>query len=294
MFDITPGYDSINKLLDTHTQISEGRPMKGLFLFALAVILLLFAGTAQPSETLTASGHPQYPPIMWKEGGSIIGAGPELVKLLFKDLNVTVRSPYRGNWDRVQEETRSGKTDVIVGLYMTEERKEYLEYSNPYARDPVVIFVAKNKAFKYAKWDDLIGKKGTTTTGDSFGQAFDKFITEKLSVARSEKVEENFAKLLDGRADYFIYAMYSGLFESERFGISEKIEFLPVNVSVENFYIGISKRSPFVKYLPQINKKLDDLIMDGTVDRLIERYADRYRNFVLNQKKKGSPAKVKR
>lgn len=268
--------------------------MKNCFFFALAVVILLFATTAQASEVLNASGHPQYPPIMWKEGGSIIGAGPELVKLLFKDLNVTVRSPYRGEWDKVQEEARSGKTDVIVGLYMTEERKKYLEYSNPYARDPVVIFVAKNKAFKYAKWDDLIGKKGTTTIGDSFGQAFDKFIAEKLTVTRSAKVEENFAKLADGRADYFIYSMYSGLFESERLGISEIIEFLPINVSVENFYIGVSKRSPFVKYLPQINKKLDALIMDGTVDRLIEKYADQYRNVVLNQKKKGSPARLKR
>ncbi len=263
--------------------------MKNCFLLALIAGFLLLGGITQAAEMLTASGHPQYPPIMWKENNSIIGAGVELVKLLFKDLNVTVRSPYRGRWDKVQDEAKQGKIDVIVSLYMTEGRKAFLEYSNPYAKDPVVVFVAKGKAFNYAKWDDLIGKKGTTTIGDSFGQEFDKFISEKLTVTRSAKVEENFSKLINGHADYFIYAMYSGLFESERFDISDKIEFLPISVSVENFYIGISKRSPFVKYLPEINKKLDELINNGTVDLLIDKYADRYRRSIANQKKKGGP-----
>ncbi len=294
-FNIIFFYDSIfqfsNDIILTNQEVEK---MKKFLLFALAVVILLSAGTPLiAAENLTASGHPQYPPIMWKEKNNIVGVGPELVNLLFKDLKVTVKTPYKGGWDKVQEEAKQGKIDVLVGIYMTEERKKYFEYSNPFAKDPVVIFVAKGKAFKYAKWDDLAGKKGTTTVGDSFGQAFDKFITEKLTVTRSAKVEENFAKLTGGQADYFIYAMYSGLFESERLGIADKVEFLPVNASVENFYIGISKKSPYVKYLPQINKKLDELIMNGTVDKLIDKYSDQYRKTVLIQKKKGSPAKVK-
>jgi polar amino acid transport system substrate-binding protein len=259
--------------------------MKKSLLLLLAVVFLMSAGIIQAAETLTASGHPQYPPIMWKEKNTIVGVGPELVTLLFKDLNVRVKSPYKGGWDKVQEEAKQGKVDVLVGLYPTEERKKYFEYSSPYAKDPVVIFVAKGKAFPYAKWDDLVGKKGTTTVGDSFGEAFDKFIAEKLTVTRSAKVEENFSKLIDGRADYFIFAMYSGLFESRRLGISDKVEYLPVNASVENFCIGISRKSPFVKYLPEINKKLNDLIANGTVDRLIEKYSDQYKKSVSNKKK---------
>jgi hypothetical protein len=36
-------------------------------------------------------------------------------------------------------------------------------------------------------------KKGVTTAGDSFGQAFDRFLAEKLTVTRSATVEENFS-----------------------------------------------------------------------------------------------------
>lgn len=286
------GYANISRRLDEYARMSRRYQMKKSIVLVLLAAFLLAGGIAQAAEILTASGHPQYAPIMWKENKSIIGAGVELVTLLFKDLNVTVKSPYRGKWDKVQEEAKQGKIDVLVGLYMTEDRKAFFEYSNPYAKDPVVIFVAKGRTFNYTKWDDLVGKKGTTTVGDSFGQAFDKFISEKLTVTRSAKVEENFKKLIDGSADYFIYAMYSGQFESARLGISDKIEYLPVNASVENFYIAISKKSPFVKYLPEINKKLEELVKNGTIDQLIEKYSDKYRKTIVSQKKK-NPEKAR-
>lgn len=265
--------------------------MKRYLILAAAVMCLALPGFALASDTLVASGHPEYAPIMWKEGNNIIGAGPELVKLLFKDLNVTVKTPYSGDWNKVQQEAKEGRVDVLVGLYMTEDRKAFFEYSNPYAKDPVVAFVAKGKGFPYSKWDDLVGKKGVTTVGDSFGQAFDRFLAEKLTVTRSATVEESFSRLLKGRADYFIYAMYSGLFEADKLGMTNKVELLSKEVCVENWYIGISKKSPYVKYLPQINKKLDELINNGTVDRLIEKYGSQYRKSIA--KKKGSPAKTK-
>jgi hypothetical protein len=80
--------------------------------------------------------------------------------------------------------------------------------------------------------------------------------------------------------------MYSGLFEADKLGIANKVELLSKEVCVENWYIGISKKSPYAKYLPQINKKLDELINNGTVDRLIEKYGSQYRKSIA--KKKGA------
>jgi polar amino acid transport system substrate-binding protein len=251
---------------------------------------------AQAADILVASGHPQYPPVMWKEGKSIVGVGPELTAMLFKDLKITVRSPYMGTWDKVQEQAKQGKVDVLVGLYMTEERKSYIDYTNAFMKDPVVIFVAKGKAFPYTKWDDLVGKKGITTVGDSYGQAFDKFIAEKLTVVRSNNVDDCFVRLIDGAADYFIFAKYSGVFKSEKLGMAEKVEYCPTEAAVENFYIGISKKSPYAKYLPEINKRLDELVKDGTVERLVQQYTERYRKSMASAKaavEKAKPEKTK-
>jgi polar amino acid transport system substrate-binding protein len=234
------------------------------------VVFFLAANFVYAAKIILVSGSPEYPPIMWQEGDNIVGVGPEIVKMAFADLGITVNSKFKGSWTQVEQSIKNGDIDVLAGAFMTAQRKTFMDYSIPYMKDPVVIFVAKGKAFPYKKWDDLIGRKGTTTIGDSFGKTFDQFIFGKLTISRSLKVEGNFNKMLSGEADYFISAMYSGLIEAEKLGISDKIEYLPVYAATEALYIAISKESKFIRYLPQVNEKIEKLIKDGTVDRLID------------------------
>ncbi|MCX5810961.1 MAG: transporter substrate-binding domain-containing protein [Proteobacteria bacterium] len=234
------------------------------------VAFILTANLVYAAKTIIATGHPEYPPVMWQEGDNIVGVGPEIVKMAFGEIGITVDSKFKGSWTQVQEGIKEGAIDMMVGIYMTAQYKTFMNYSVPYMKDPVVIFVEKDKTFPYKKWDDLIGKKGTTTIGDSFGKEFDKFIAGKLTISRFLKAEDNFNKLLSAEADYFISALYSGLVEAEKLGISDKIEYLPAYATAEMFYISISKESKFIRYLPQINEKIEKLVKDGTVDKLID------------------------
>jgi len=241
-----------------------------------ALFVLFSAISAFAEQSLTASGHPEYPPVMWRQGDVITGVGPELLKLVFKPFGVAVKCPYKGDWSTAQSVLKKGAIDALVGVYLTEERKAFMEFSVPFMKDPVVIFVAKGKAFPFEKWDDLIGKKGATTAGDSFGQAFDVFISSKLDVKRSVTVKENFDRLLSGEADYFIFAKYSGEFEAKRLGIADKIESLKKDATVENFYFGFSKKSKVAPLLPKVNAQIAKLVNDGTVEDLIRTYTKIY------------------
>jgi polar amino acid transport system substrate-binding protein len=243
--------------------------MKFKILIAFTVFFLT-ANLVYATKIIEVSGHPEYPPVMWQEGDNIVGVGPEIVKMVFDDLGITVNSKFKGSWTKVEKGIKEGDIDVLAGVYMTAQRKSFMDYSIPYMKDPVVIFVARGQAFPYKKWDDLIGKNGTTTIGDSFGKDFDKFIANKLTISRSLKAEGNLNKVLSGEADYFISAMYSGLIEAEKLGISDKIEYLPVYITAETFYISISRESKFLRYLPKVNEKIEKLVKDGTIDRLIE------------------------
>ncbi len=250
--------------------------MKGRMILVAAALLVLTAWSMGPAETVVVSGHPEYPPIMWREGDTIIGVGPELVKRAFGDLGVSVDCIFAGNWAQVQEAQKKGTVDVLAGVYLTEERKAAMEYSVPYTQDPVVLFVAKGKAFPFNKWEDLIGKRGTTTTGDSYGQKFDSFITAKLTMERAATVQENFEKLLSGKADYFIFAMYSGNFEARKLNILDKIEQIKKPATVEDFYISVGKGSKYVSLLPELNRKIERMAKDGTVESLIKKYTTQY------------------
>lgn len=249
---------------------------KTIWLLFAAAILFLAAFLAPrlsknklPSE-LVASGHPEWPPIMYQQDDKIVGAGPEIVAKVFGDLGVKVDSKYEGPWDAVQSKAKDGTVDVLVAAYKTAERETYMDYSIPYTVDPVVLVTKKGKAFSYDKWDDLIGKKGVVTTGDSYGQDFDAFLKDKLTTQQVGTPAEAFALLENEKADYFVYALYSAENYFFKQKVSDQFEILPKYVSSENFYLTISKKSPFGSLLPQVNALLEKYKSDGTIDQIIE------------------------
>ena len=245
------------------------------------IVALLIAFTAcsskspvepGPQVSIMISGHPEWPPIMFRSGAVIDGAGPALVKKIFDGLQLRTAFPFSGTWDEVQAKARSGELDVLVAAYKTTERLTYMLYSDPYTTDPVAIFVAKGKAFAFDNWNVLIGKKGVAMVGDSYGQQFDDFAAANLQLTRATTAAQAFGLLSSGQADYFLYSLYAGDDFLKKAGTAAQFESLPRFVAEEPFYITISKKSPFVIYLDDINAAIAKFKADGTINALIAQY----------------------
>lgn len=243
-----------------------------LLIIVLFSYLAWYAMENKSSEKLLMSGHPQWAPIMYQDNERIVGAGPEIAGMVFDKLGIKSESKYAGAWDEVQNKAKSGDIDVIVAAYKTDEREAYMDYSIPYTVDPVALTVKKGESFSYDKWSDLIGKKGVVTVGDSYGQGFDDYITNSLSVEQVATPQEAFTLLDNGGADYFVYALYSTedyLYQNK---LADQFEILPTPVSAENFYFTFSKKSPYLDRLSDFNTELQKMIDDGTVNRIIEKH----------------------
>ncbi|MCX5751769.1 MAG: transporter substrate-binding domain-containing protein [Candidatus Saganbacteria bacterium] len=264
--------------------------MKIKFLFVLLVITVFIAITAfivsinrETRDYLLMSGHPEYPPFMWQEGDKIVGVGPEILSTACKELGIPFKNEFTGSWDQVFKEAQAGKLDAIVALFLTKERKAYLDYSVAYAKDPVAVFVRKDKVFRYRNWNDLVGRRGTTTVGDSYGQDFDSFIEAKLKMSRLKTAEDNFKALEKGEADYFIYGMYAGLFELKKVGLENQITYLTPYVTTQDFYLAISKKSRYAKDIPAINAIVSRMVKEGKVAQLTDKYLAYFEEKVLDQ-----------
>ncbi|MDX1559860.1 MAG: hypothetical protein R3193_13180, partial [Marinobacter sp.] len=75
--------------------------------FAVATLSLapVHALPAPPCNTLTVSGNPEYPPLLWrdeKHPGYLIGAVPALLEEITQPLGVNVEVRDIGSWARVQ------------------------------------------------------------------------------------------------------------------------------------------------------------------------------------------------
>jgi len=247
------------------------------------VILMTCAGIAYSEDVLISSGNQSYPPSSWQEGEAIVGVAAELTQMIFADLGIKAESKYVGPWKRVQKEANDGKIDVITTIYKNKEREEYLDYpQTPYMDDPNVIWVWKGKRFPFEKKEDLIGKKGLAVLGDSYGEEFDKFIAEKLTIERAAELLMNFKKLQAERGDYMPYGLHSGIIAAKQYGYDGKLEYLPKPLLSEGMYIAISKKSKFRKYLPELEKGIRKYKADGTIEKLIQKHIDLY---VKSQKK---------
>lgn len=254
--------------------------MKSKLLLAIAILaILLCAGCTNqaPKEekVVIVSGHPEWKPVMWlqeeNQEQKIVGIGPEVVEKVFSELGFKVDSRFVGPWDAVQLKAKEGEIDAIVALYKTKDREQYLFYSVPYTVDPIEVFVKKGNEFVLQNPESLFEKKGIATIGDSYGQEIDDLISQqKLQITRVATPEQAFALLEKNEGDYFLYSLYSGrrvIAESNLTNIHEL-----GTISHQNFYIGISKKSPIAELLPEINSILDRYNRDGTIQAIAQKY----------------------
>ena len=196
----------------------------GLTVFVALALTGNATFAADECAKIMATGHPQYPAIAYKDGDNIVGAAPRWSRQSPKSLKIPLESKYMGSWEEAQAAARDGKADMIFGIYYNDERAKYLDYVKPaFMFDDVAVFVVKGKEFPFKGPDDLIGKKGVTNQGESYGNEFDAFIKDKLDVARTAGIDAAFKDLMAGKADYLIAGYYPGVAEAAKAGLKDQI-----------------------------------------------------------------------
>lgn len=241
-----------------------------LSVFVALALTSTAAFAAGECAKITATGHPQYPVIAFQQGDAIVGAAPMLVEAIAKQLNVPLESKSMGSWADAQGAARDGKADMIFGIYYNDERAKYLDYVQPaFIYDDVAVFVAKGKAFDFKSQDDLIGKKGVTNEGESYGNAFDAFMKEKLDVTRSNGIAEAFTLLLAGKADYLIAGYYPGLAEAAKDGVKDKVEVLDQALVTAEMFVAFSKKSPCTALADKFGQAITEMTTDGRFDAML-------------------------
>lgn len=249
----------------------------------LALIIFCEPGVAAPScETLTASGNPEYPPLLWedpRDPGNLTGAATALLEEILEPLGVKLKVQSLGSWARVQRLARVGELDMVAGAFMTKERIQYMDYLlPPFTHLPTSVWVPKDQVFEYRHWPDLKGKHGSTLINNSFGQGFDRYAKENLQMAGVRTIEQSFEMALAGRVDYVLYERLQGQVKLQRLGLADKFVVLDVPVSNEGLFFTFSKNSPCNthEFRERIADRLYTLIKSGRLDELVREYTARY------------------
>lgn len=178
-------------------------------------------------------------------------------------------------WQRAQFSVQNGLVDAMITV-ATDARLDYSEAGNvPVALSRIRLFtVAGHPRFEQMKQittvQDLRGYRILTYLGDGWAR---QFLSDLKVDYGSNDLESVFRKLVWGRGDIFPQIGEVARHYISELGYEDSIVEVPdVELGHVEFRLLISKQSPFVKMLPEIDAALQDMWQDGTMERFGEKY----------------------
>lgn len=234
-----------------------------IILLSTAMLLGLSACGASSSQKLVMATNAAFPPYESVEGNEIIGIDPEIAKLIADDLGRELVIEDMA-FDSIIAAVQSGKADIaMAGLTVTEDRKQNINFSDPYTEAAQVIVVKKDSPVTSP--DDLEGK----TVGVQIGTTGDIYAGDiaDATIERYSKYFEAINALNQDKIDAVIVDREPAkVFVND----SDELKMIDKEFTLEEYAIGVAKEN--TELLDQINASLKKLQESGEIDKIINKY----------------------
>jgi len=251
--------------------------MKKIIALLLAVIMV-FALVACGSKTKTVESgklimatNAQFPPYEFYEGESIVGIDAEIAGAIAQKLGLELVIEDM-EFDSIIEAVKSGKADIgMAGMTVTDERKEVVNFTASYATGRQVVIVTEDSAITSV--DDLFVEGNNYVIGVQRNTTGDLYTTWDLedfglaTIDRYGKGADAVQALLTGKVDCVVIDNEpANAFVAETSGLK-----ILDTEYVEEMYAGAMNKSN-EKLFEAVDKALQELIADGTVQSIIDKY----------------------
>jgi len=250
--------------------------MKKIIALLLAVMLIVGL-TACGSKTntvekgvLTMATNAQFPPYEYYEGDAIVGIDAEIAGAIADKLGLELVIEDM-EFDSIIEAVKSGKADIgMAGMTVTPERQETVDFTATYATGKQVVIVTEDSPITSV--DDLFDVGGyvigvqRNTTGDLY-TTWDLEDEGLATIDRYSKGADAVQALLTGKVDCVVIDNEpANAFAAE----SEGLVILETEYVTEDYAGAMSKDN--TELYEAVNAALEELIADGTVQKIIDKY----------------------
>lgn len=219
--------------------------------------------TATEKPVLKMGTNATFPPYEFYEGEKIVGIDAEVAALIAEKLGMQLEIVDM-DFNSILSAVDSGIVDIgMAGMTVNEERLAQVDFTDSYAKGVQAVIVKADSDIKTI--DDLQGKTigvQETTTGDIY--ATDDFGEENIK--RYNKGTDAVAALVNGTVDAVIIDNEPAkAFVSE----AEGLTVLESSYADEDYAIAVKKGN---KLLSKVNTALGELIADGSVKTIVDKY----------------------
>lgn len=208
----------------------------------------------------------------YDENGELTGFETEFTKAVCEKLGVEAKFQ-EIEWDKKEIELNAKTIDAIWnGLTVTEERKENMGFSKSYVRNKQVIVI---KADNKDKYTDEASMAGASCAAES-GSAGQTAIETSSVLSQNEFVGASAQKdvLLEVKAGTVELGVLDYVMAKASIGegtdYSDLMIVEGVELAPEEYAIGMRKGD--TETIEKINGAIDELVADGTLKALAEKY----------------------
>lgn len=213
---------------------------------------------------LTMATNAYFEPWEYYDGENIVGIDPEVAQAIADKLGLELEIMDM-DFDSIITAVSAGKADMgMAGMTATEGRKKNVDFSQTYASAVQVIIVPDGSDIKTA--DDMEGKK----IGVMQGFTGDLACTEQFgedSVVRFNKSAEAVMALTQGKIDCIVIDNEPAKKIVE---VNDGLQILDSAYAQEDYAIAFAKDNEGLR--DAVDKALGELIEDGTVEQVMNKY----------------------
>ena len=213
---------------------------------------------------LTMGTNAAFPPYEYYEGDAIVGIDAEIAQAIAEKLGLSLEIVDM-DFNSIITAVQSGKVDVgIAGMTVDPDRLENVDFTDSYATGVQVVIVPEDS--EIASVDDLEGKLIGTQEGTTGWQYCSEDYGDDMVIPYTNGATAVQA-LLDGKVDCVVIDQQPALNFVEA---NEGLKILETEYTVEDYAIAVSKDNTALR--DAINTALNELIEDGTVQGILDKY----------------------
>ncbi len=198
---------------------------------------------------------PEFAPFEYiAEDGTYSGIASDYIKLLNKRLGLNMQIVSNLTWEEAVEKARKGEIDVLPSVGMTEERKGFLRYSDPYINFHRVIITRTDTPF-LTGLDDIKEMRVAVQANTSHeGYLKDHTAIQPLLY---NSLQETLLAVSNGDADALVGNIASATYWIRKMNLTNLKIAAPVSQEIQSLYFAARKDWPELVNI--INKGLESI-----------------------------------
>ena len=241
-------------------------------ILAIALICMLSLTGMAMAETLKMGTNASFPPYEFydDETGEIVGIDAEVAAAICEKLGYELEIVDM-DFDAIIPAVTTGKIDFgMAGMTVTEERMQSVDFTTSYATGIQVVIVKEDS--EITSVDDLFAEGANHKIGVQQGTTGDLYCSWDIedeglgSVERFKNGTDAVLALTSGKVDCVVIDNEPA---KNYIAANEGLKILDTEYAVEDYAIALAKDSELTG---KINAALEELIADGTVQAIIDKY----------------------